>query len=210
MPKDIDPFASSQQFIPPANNETQVGMTLVPEMPVDLSSLNLGGNAWSLPTSRPPMGQFMPQVFAVVEVPEPAEPINFAALSGKSDDDILAQITEEEKASYPIIESPVPSKAELPLAERPVISESVDLENEIDENDESMILYASSAPCKASEPVETYDNLFGDVAPEKVFAHFELLVSTEEDNQDLLNHFERMCSRLDARCSRLDSIIGGL
>src|ERR1700761_4835074 len=42
MAKDMDPFAGNQQFVPPSSNETTVGMTLIPEMPVDLSALNLG------------------------------------------------------------------------------------------------------------------------------------------------------------------------
>jgi hypothetical protein len=203
MPKDVDPFTASQQFIPPSSNETQVGMTLIPEMPVDLSALNIGGNSWSLPSSRQHMGQFMPQVFAVTEVPEPAEPIDFSALSGKADD-VLSQFTDDEKASYPEVETPA-------VPERAAVEESAKVENRIDENDESMTLFApSTSSKKASESTDKCENLFGDMSPEKVFSHFELFVSSEQDNQELLDGFERMCARLESRCSRIHSMISGL
>jgi hypothetical protein len=211
MPKDVDPFTASQQFIPPSSNETQVGMTLIPEMPVDLSNLNIGGNSWSLPSSRPPMGQFMPQVFAVTEVPEPAEPIDFSALSGKGADDVLSQFTDDEKISYPEVETPLSTKNDTVVQEHAIVDEAPEVENHIDENDESMTLFAPSTSSRTvSEPIDTCESLFGDISPEKVFAHFDLFVSTEQDNQELLDRFERMCARLDSRCSRIESMISGL
>jgi len=212
MRKDIDPFASSQQFIPPSNNETTVGMTLIPEMPVDLSALNLGSaNNWSIPASRAPIGQFMhQQVFAVTEVPEgPAEPLDFSALSGKGSDDILSHFSEDEKTSYPEIETPV--KSEAVIEQRAVQEEASEPENMIDENDETMILFApSSTAKKISEPVEVSDNLFGDIISEKASSHFEIFVSSEQENLHLMDQFERLCSRLEARSNRIESLMSGL
>jgi len=210
MPKDVDPFTASQQFIPPSSNETQVGMTLIPEMPVDLSALNIGGNSWSLPSSRQHMGQFMPQVFAVTELPEPVEPIDFTALSGKTDD-VLSQFIDDEKVSYPEVETPLSTKNDNAVPDRAIVEESAEVENRIDENDESMALFApSTSSKKASESTDNCENLFSDMSPEKVFSHFELFVSSEQDNQELLDGFERMCARLESRCSRIHSMISGL
>ena len=155
------------------------------------------------------MGQYMqPQVFAVTEVPEPAEPIDFAALSGKGSDDILSHFAEDEKTSYPEIETP--AKNETVIEERATTVETAEPENQIDENDETMILFAPSPSKKTSEPVEVSDNIFGDIAPEKAFAHFEIFVSSEQDNQGLMDRFERLCSRLDARSNRIESLMSGL
>lgn len=212
MTKDMDPFAGSQQYAPPSSNETTVGMTLIPEMPVDLSALNLGSqNNWGIPSSRSHMGQFVqPQVFAVTEVPEgPAEPLDFSALSGKGSDDILSHFTEDEKTTYPEIE--MPAKSEAVIEERATKEEAAEEENEIDENDETMILFASSSSSnKKSEPIEVSDNLFGDIASEKVFAHFELFISSEQDNQNLMDRFEHLCSRLESRSNRIEALMSGL
>ena len=48
--KDVDPFNfNSQQFLSPTQNQ-HVGMVLMPEPQIDLSSLNLGGNNWGMPS----------------------------------------------------------------------------------------------------------------------------------------------------------------
>lgn len=210
MPKDIDPFAASQQFIPPANNETHVGMTLIPDMPLDLSALNIGNNH-GMPFSRASdMGSFMPHVYAVMEVPEgPSEPIDFASLSGKDSENIVSQLSDEEKMTMPEIETPV--KNEIVSQERVIAPEATEPDNLIDENDESMILYAPSKSASPAPPSDdAHDNLFGAIAPEKAFAHIELFVSSEQDNQLLMDRFERMCARLDGRCSRIEALMSGL
>jgi hypothetical protein len=196
MHKDTNPYAAEQQYMSSQNN-IHVGMTLIPETPIDLSSLNLGtGNNWPMPTGMQAYQQH--QVFAVTELPQgPAEPIDLSALSGKGSDDIFACHVgnDEEKTTYPEIESPIVSKDDsIPEQECP-----------FDENDPTVALFAtsSSTPVSTVKPVEEYEPIFGDISPEKVFAHFELFVSSEEDNQSLLEQFESMTARLDATCQRL-------
>jgi len=189
-----DPY-NGQQFAPSHSGDTTVGMTLIPEVPLDLSALTLGaGAAWNIPSGRSqqPMAYQQSQVFAVTEVPVgPADPLDFGALSGKTTEEFTE--TEPEKATAPLVHD-VPVTEE-PKQELPVI----------DENDETMCLFANSAPKEVA--TETFEPIFGEIAPEKAFAHFELFVSTEQDNTLLLTHFERMMARLDKSCSRLESLV---
>jgi hypothetical protein len=204
MPKDMDPYNASQQFAhPPHSGDTTVGMTLIPEVPLDLSALTLGtGAGWNIPAARSqrPMAAYQQsQVFAVTELPAgPVDPLDFgAALSGKGTE-VEASFTDEaEKATAPLCRD-VP-EVEEQTQELPVI----------DENDETMCLFANSAPKELVAPAEpeTFEPIFGEIAPEKAFAHFELFVSSEEDNALLLDVFERMTARLDKTCRRLESLV---
>jgi len=210
MLKDVNPYNGNQQFVPPNNNETHVGMTLIPEMPVDLSSLNIGSNNWGIPNSRGPMGQYMqPQIFAVTEVPEgPAEPIDFSALSGKDNDDVLSQFTEEEKSAYPEIDEVAP-KLQATIEDQSSIDEAEEQQYEIDENDECMTLYAPFKSSKKTTESSTdeHDNIFGTIVSEKALAHFDLITVSEQDSQSFNDHFERMCARLEARCNRIEAMM---
>jgi hypothetical protein len=211
MNKDVDPFATSQQYLSTHNN-VHVGMTLIPETPIDLSSLNLGtANNWAMPSGMQTYQQ--PQVFAVTELPQgPAEPLDIAALSGKGSDNFVADFagTADEKAVYPEVEAPIVSKTEPVLEER--AGQFVDsTECQFDENDPTEALFANSSSSPVSstiQPVE-YEPIFGDVSPEKAFAHFELFVSSDSDNQLIMEQFEKMTARLDASCRRLESLAAG-
>jgi hypothetical protein len=204
--KDADPFQSSQQFIP-QNSTTHVGMTFVPEMPVDLSSLNIGTNSWGVPQQAIQHNMYQqPSVFAVTELPQgPAEPIDLSALSGKDNDSLLAEFEcSEEKSTYPEIEA-VPAKAEPVIASK--ASESLkEPTNTLDENDPTVTLFATrSAPAPVEET--EFEPIFGHIAPEKAFAHFELFVSSEQDNTALMTRFESMTAKLDVSCRRLEAMI---
>jgi hypothetical protein len=211
MNKDVDPFAARQQYLSPHNN-VHVGMTLIPETTIDLSSLNLGtANNWAMPSGMQTYQQ--PQVFAVTELPQgPAEPLDIAALSGKASDDFVSDFARasDEKVIYPEVESPIVSKTDSHSEER--AGQIVDsTECQFDENDPTEALFANSPSLPASstiQPVE-YEPIFGDVSPEKAFAHFELFVSSDSDNQLIMEQFERMTARLDASCRRLESLTAG-
>jgi hypothetical protein len=206
MNKDTNPFAAEQQYMSSQNN-IHVGMTLIPETPIDLSSLNLGNNNWPMPTGMQSYQQH--QVFAVTELPQgPAEPIDMSALSGKPSNDVFASFVghEDEKTTYPEIES----KEATILEERPEHAvEST--ECPFDKNDPTVALFANSSPVSVPtvKAIEDYEPIFGDVSPDKVFAHFELFVSSDEDNQNLMEEFERMTARLDASCRRLQALSAG-
>jgi bZIP-type transcription factor MBZ1 len=211
LPKDLDPYSTGQQFVPPPNGDTTVGMTLIPEIPLDLSALTLGtGAGWNVPQARAPqrMTSFQqPQVFAVTELPAgPVDPLEFGAILSGKGVEIEAPFTEEpQKMTIPECHD-VPKVEEVQEQEQEVES--------IDDNDETMILYTNSTVPKkgcatpAGEP-ENFEPIFGSIAPEKAFSHFELFVSSEEDNAQLLDLFERMTARLDSSCRQLEALVYG-
>ena len=196
--KDVDPYSASQQFLPQQRNQ-HVGMALVPEPQLDFASLNLGGNGnWTMQQQHGlPMFQ-QPQVFAVLEVPEP-EPLDLTAISGKGEPALPC--VEGEKASYPEIETPSTIKEDLPAA--PVkANDPVEEQKEWDfpEDDESVALYANtrrSTVCEPSEPA-TID------LSEK--PHFELVLITEEDNKRLQERLEKTVAKLDLTVSRISNL----
>jgi hypothetical protein len=207
IPKDMDPFQSSQQIIP-HNNSTHVGMTFVPEMPVDLSSLNIGANNWGNPQQQIQHNMYQnTSVFAVTELPQgPAEPIDLAALSGKGNDDVIAELEgSDEKQTYPEIET-APTKAE-PTIQSKEVESPKEPENSLDENDPTVTLFATRTTSTPVKEETEFEPLFGNIAPEKVFAHFELFVSSEQDNTALMTRFESMTAKLDVSCRRLEAMI---
>ncbi|KAF2194888.1 hypothetical protein K469DRAFT_706367 [Zopfia rhizophila CBS 207.26] len=204
--KDVNPY-QSQQFGNMSQPENpQIGMALIPETQLDLSMLNLNTNNWGM-TNMNSFNFQQPQVYAVLELPEgPSTPIDTEALSGKGHESFLS-----EEAS-PIEEV----KPDFPIIERPVKSEEPTLVQVEEDDDPEFDLYRSSpAPSTSAPtatPLENHESLFGDADPEKVFAHFELFISDEAENQRLMERFERMCAaiepvyqRIQAMTSHLDS-----
>ncbi|KAF2642002.1 hypothetical protein P280DRAFT_468480, partial [Massarina eburnea CBS 473.64] len=194
----------SQQFggMPSQPENRHIGMALIPETPLDMSMLNLNGNSWSMNNSRSPFNYQQPQVFAVLELPEgPINPIDSEVLSGKgyssifhAEDDSPADTV---KADYPVIERPVESAAPAEAAE------------DEDEDPEFALYSSSSVPATTSTP-EHHENLFGDVNPEKVFAHFELFISDGAADERLMARFERQCARMNQCYERISALTSHL
>jgi hypothetical protein len=189
IPKDVPQFSSSQQFIP-SNNDAIVGMTLIPEMPVDLSSLNIGSNHWPLPQAF-----HTPQVFAVTEVTPAAEPLDISALSGKGED-VFSQYmdAEEEKPSFP----------EIPTQVAEEVEESSEL---FDENDPTEVLFATSSQPKsigAEKPEQ--EPIFGELPVEKAFARYEVVVVTKVDEEVFETEINLKFARLEASFRRLEAM----
>lgn len=196
--KDVDPYnQQAQQY---QQQHQHVGMTMIPETQLDFSTLNLGGNQWAMPSNG--MGQYLqPQVFTV-EVPEMNEPIDVAALSGKSDD-IIEDFTSStgSKVEYP---------AELDLPSMPSedvnSEESKPIECAFDENDPAFTLFAtSSTPSKITETVtlpESIENLAARIPTEKE-GTFELVISPDIHTPLSL---EKSIANMDATCRKLDSL----
>jgi hypothetical protein len=202
--KDLNPYASQQfQDVPQAENP-QIGMALIPETQLDLSMLNLNNN-WAMPNMGFNFQQ--PQVYSVMELPEgPSTPIDADLLSGKGGDSFMSQIStvDEVKSDYPVIESPV---------EREETVEATTAEaDEYDDNPDFALYVNSPAPVETSfsAPVEESERLFGDANPEKVFAHFELFVSDEDESQRLMERFEKMCALIDPVFQRIQAMTSHL
>jgi hypothetical protein len=196
--KDVDPFAGSQQFMAQQNQNQHVGMVMMPEPPIDFSSLNLGGNNWPVPAG---MNNFQShQVFAVLEVPQPAE-IDLAALSGKSESSVVESFSEQSKYDAPEIETPEHSKGEVAFEHSSVKEvESETSACQFDAADPAFTLYANpsstSAPLKLEHPF---------VSSEK--PHFELVIASDADIQSTSDRLSKMCTRMDASFSKLDALM---
>ncbi|KAF2740840.1 hypothetical protein EJ04DRAFT_558807 [Polyplosphaeria fusca] len=200
--KDLNPY-QSQQFNMSQPENPQIGMALIPETPLDLSALNLNNNNWGVNMNG--FNYQQPQVFAVLEVPEgPVNPIDTEALSGKGFQAFADEepSVDEVKPDYPIIERPVESQSSSPV------------EVEEEDDDPEFDLYRSSpAPSTANTPaapLENHESLFGAANPEKVFAHFELFVSDEGENQRLMDRFERMCAAMEPVYQRIEAMTSHL
>lgn len=179
--------------------QPQVGMTLVPETPLDMSMLNLNSN-WPMNNGNSSFNYQQPQVFAVTELPAgPVNPLDMDVISGKGYSSIFAveddASSEEVKADYPVVERAMPSEKPAPV--------------EIEEEDPEFDLYNSAPTPSASAPattsIESHDSLFGDIDAEKVFAHFRLQISDEVVDELKMARFQRQCARMEASLARIEA-----
>jgi len=211
--KDITSYPGpAQQFheAPKVENTTHVGMTMIPETPLDMSMLNLGPSNWAVPNMG--FGYHQPRVFAVLEVPEgPAAPLELGSLSGK-DESSLPTLSpgEESKVDYPTLEQPdeVADVATPSVDEDAANIDTVEL-SPIDKDDPAFALYVDSpvhftpSECTKSEGRKP---TVAEIVPGKSSNYFELLVCDESsaaDSQKQTEQLEKMCAKLDVLCERI-------
>ena len=195
------PVRQNQQFNGMSQPDLHIGMTTIPETQLDMSMLNLNSNNFAMNN----MGSFnyqQPQVFAVLELPEgPSNPIDTEALSGKGHAAFSSEeesAVDEVKPDFPLIERPIESAKAAPVEE---------------DDDCEFELYRSSSASTSSvtpAPLEDQESLFGAANPEKVFAHFELFVSEEGADQELMERFERMCAAMEPALQRITAMTSHL
>ncbi|KAI2480068.1 bzip family transcription factor [Pyrenophora tritici-repentis] len=185
-----------QQFNGMAQGEnTQVGMTMVPEPQIDFAMLNINNNAnansWGVNNG---FNFQQPVAFAVTELPEgPANPLDIEAMSGKGysalfhgEDDAPA----EAKAGYPVIERPAQS------------TQAVATIEETEEEDEEYALYFSSpTTIAASAPLEDQENIFTN--PDKALAHYSLVISEEANEAHLADRLQRKIAAMNTVMQRV-------
>jgi len=202
--KDVDPYsAGSQQYMPQQNQH--VGMVMMPEPQIDFSSLNLGGNTWAMPSAG--MNNFQQhQVFAVLELPEPAEPIDVAALSGKSEDSVVEAFANDMSSKYDHpaeIETPeLPKDAPVERTAITSVEESAPISCQFDESDPAFTLFASTSLNTSTAPVAFDHPVLSNEKP-----HFELLVASHAEVQCSTDRLTKICSRMDASCRKLDALL---
>ncbi len=194
-PKDINPYAAQQQM-----HNQQISLAMIPEQNMDFSMLNM---------DTPDTFSYQPQVFAVLETPEPT--LDAALLSGKTSSFVDEQFdVEEEKVEMPVIERPTTVKEE-------DVSAPIAVDEQF-ENDPAFALYHDSPATETSAPVEldteglSNIDIFGGIEPEKVLARFELVDATEEDASATLAmaRVQRISANLESVMSRLESLTVGL
>lgn len=194
MQKDLDPYA--QQFV---QENQHVGMALVPEPQLDFSALNLGGNPnWNVQRAHGLPMFHQPQVFAVLELPQPEpQSLDLEAMSGKTESALPT--LEEEKAEYPEIEERETVKEDVPAPVQAV--EAEEQEWSFDPADESVALFANSPRSTLPQPSEpvTID------LSEK--PHFELVVSKGDDER-LARKLEKMVAKIEGTMKKIEGLVG--
>ncbi len=195
--KDMNAFSQGENL--------HIGMATIPETQLDFSSLNLNGNNnWAM-AGMNGFGFQQPQVFAVLEVPEgPADLLDVEALSGKGEESLLERFAPaENKEDYPVVETPTEAT---PKAEEAVVDETV----EFDVSDPAFALYADipvrSSPAAAPAQQEPTESIFGDIAAEKAFARFELVLSNGADAAVLEQRLNFLCARAERSFHHLQSM----
>lgn len=198
-PKDVNPYAAQQQM-----QRQHIGVAMMPEQHMDFSMIGgVDAEAYN----------YQPQVYAVLETPEPPVNIDINALSGKTSNFVGESLdNENKKVEMPVIEQApvVEEKATAPKApETPAVVD------EDFENDPAFALYHDTtstenteAPTEAdSEDMEATD-IFGGIQSEKLLARYELLDASEEEQSATLAmvSVQRRLASLEAVCSRLEML----
>lgn len=197
LPKDINPYAAQHQVSQ---------MAMIPEQNMDFSMMTMDAAAAPIEGFN-----YQPQVF-VVETPEPVNPIDTSALSGKTSNFVMPEAEDEdEKELAPVLE--YPEKTTVPEVPEVAAPEEADEEFQ---NDPAFELYRSSTPISKTERVEIklseeVEDIFGGIVADKAFARIELVDPTEAEEKAAADEravlrFERICARIDAVSSRLEKL----
>ncbi|KAI3327802.1 hypothetical protein HD806DRAFT_335365 [Xylariaceae sp. AK1471] len=195
VPKDVNPYNSINQ-----GQHQQIGMVMIPEQNMDFSMLNLNSDGFT----------YQPQVFSVLETPELPE-IDTETLTGKSSDFIGdSPVSDSDKTDAPIMEVPVPSIIEKPQvpdvhAEATPTEKTVsNLDGDIFDDEDSSV--PSSGPFELDTDGFSAVDIFGGIEPEKAFARYELINSSEEEKVASMafRRMERLAASLKATISRLE------
>lgn len=210
--KDANPNLANQDI--QMQQDPQVGMAMIPEQSLEYGSntgLDMNSSGWNTGID---MNYTNTQVFAVVDVPEgPA--IDTSVISDKSSNSVGPSMSDETKEQIPHIERPSPIEDD--KTETAVGSPVPDIE--IDESDPAFALFidqrdSSPAPVKSSaeSSMEPFEDMFGGVMPEKVFARINLQV--DDGSNDVgaasMHRLERLCTSMDAAFQRISSVTSHL
>ena len=205
--KDINPNSAvaqtsqSQQFDTP-----YVGMTMIPEHPVDLNTYESNTDSWA---NTMDFSLYDQQVFAVTSLPEgpTMDQLTPALKSDKESASILPLPTSESaKNDAPVITKMPPTDAAEASTEAVALNEDV----EFDESDPAFALF-SDCPAKSSGD-EVEEPIFGNIQLEKAFGRVELIIedgsiNTSEPDSASIENFQRLYSSLDALSERISLVV---
>lgn len=204
LPKDVNPYAAQQQVQqqPPRQH---IGMGVLPEQSIDYASHTLDSNDGF---------SFQPQVYALLETPEPAT-IDASVLSGKTSNFVGGQFdSDDEKVEMPSIEQ-APTLEKEPAAVEEVTPATATPVDEEFENDPAFALYHDSAPSAAAAvdrgPIGidtdsfSHIDIFGGIEPDKALARYELVDASEEEVSAAcaMARVQRISASLESVMSRL-------
>ncbi|KAI0536314.1 hypothetical protein GGR58DRAFT_514712 [Xylaria digitata] len=197
VPKDTNPYNVMNM-----GQQQQIGMVMIPEQSMDFSMLSLNPDSFS----------YQPQVFTVLETPELPE-INTDALAGKTSNFVGESVSDSDKTDAPSLEAPVPSMIEKPQVEvnaelAPAETEKTisNLDGDIFDDDDDGYSLPSQRPLELDTDGFSAVDIFGGIDPEKAFARYELVDSSEEEKIASMaaRRVERLAANLAATISRLE------
>lgn len=190
-------------------------MAMVPETYMDFSNFEPRNNIW---TGSMDLGFNNAQVFTVVDLPlGPAvDQIDSGLLSGKPSNLFSNYISSDDgKDQAPAIDCmpliPLLQEDKVVTPQQPVQPiEDVD----IDESDPSFALFADCATVSRPSTLETHEQLFGHIQPEKVFARVDLVIEDATSDGQVsaaaMGRFERICSSIEGAFQRIEAITSHL
>ncbi|TGJ88106.1 hypothetical protein E0Z10_g694 [Xylaria hypoxylon] len=195
-PKDSNPYNAMNM-----GQQQQIGMVMIPEQRMDFSMLNMSSDGYA----------YQPQVFTVFETPELPE-INTEALTGKTSNFVGESMSDNDKTDAPSLEAPVPSMIEKPQVEvnlelAPAEKTVSNLDGDIFDDDDGCSL-PSLRPLELDTDGFSAIDIFGGIDPEKAFARYELIDSSEEEKVASMaaRRVERLAANLAATISRLERL----
>lgn len=210
-PKDANPNLANQDV--QMQQDPQVGMALIPEQGVDYGSntgLDMNNTGWNTGID---MNFTNAQVFAVMDVPE-GPPIDTSIISGKSSNTVGPCESDESKEHVPPIERPTPAEDKTEKAFGKPVPEI-----EIDESDPAFALFidqpdtsTTAEETSTESTIEPFEDLFGGVVPEKVFARIDLLVDdgSNDVGRAAVHRFDRLCTSMEAAFQRISNVTSHL
>ncbi|KAI1266386.1 hypothetical protein F5Y18DRAFT_383463 [Xylariaceae sp. FL1019] len=195
-PKDVNAYNGTSQ-----NQHQQIGMVMMPEQTMDFSMLNLNNDVFN----------YQPQVFAVLETPEPPV-IDTDTLRGKSSNFVgQSSMEESDKADAPVFEAPIaPVLEKSQSSETPAAVETVAAKKpanlDADIFDDEGISAPSPTPIELDTEVLNTESLFGGLESEKALARYELTEASEEEATTIvaLRRIERLTASIESTITRLE------
>ena len=188
--KDINPHQATRQA---QNQQTQVGMTIVPESTVDFSMLD------STPTSNWNTGFGLNsfQVCSVTDLPEgPA--IDTDSMAGKKLYDIITKSSTSEAKDYPVLQfTPI-------IKQQSFSPPAADVSANVELDEAGFTLFVD-------QPRATHSAIVKQTSASNCTALHELSATAQpatvepESEEDRWEKLENMCSILDASCEHLSA-----
>ena len=207
--KDVNPNQAMHQQVNQQQQDTPyIGMTMIPEHPVDFSVYNTNANNWG---GNIDLGLYDTQVFAVTSIPEgpSIEQLQLPNLSEKPAKNMFSHISNSDsKNDVPSFERMPTSKVAKVSRERTTPND----EEDFDEADPLFTLYSDSPSPSEVSPILD-EPLFGRIASEKAFGRVELVLEDGEScagdtiSSAAVESFERLCSSLEEVSERIFAVI---
>ncbi|KAL4909928.1 hypothetical protein BDW74DRAFT_165247 [Aspergillus multicolor] len=184
-----------QQGYQMQQQNSQMGMMMVPSQGIDVSTMNMNNAGWNSGID------FNPSMFAVLEVPQPPA-VDAAALSGKSfglDGASFARASSHKDTPS------IPCSPYTKASGEELSTDAGDMNVEVDESDPILALFADQPKRSGSEIAQ--EPVFDGIESDKSAA-FELVV--ENDSKTVELRFAHLCNSMEDAFQRVSMLTAHL